>query len=79
MPITKQAAKKMRHDHNRTTQTMQARESLRTLVKAMRKAPTAKMLSKVFSSLDKAAKRNIIHANKAARLKGNLAKLIAKK
>jgi len=58
---------------------MIARESLRTIVKTMRKAPSAKTLTKVFQALDKAAKRNIIHKNKASRLKSNLAKLIAKK
>jgi len=79
MPITKQAAKKMRHDRNRTTQTISIRESLRTLVKAMRKTPSAKTLTKAFSALDKAAKRNIIHDNKAARLKASLARLIIKK
>jgi small subunit ribosomal protein S20 len=79
MPIIAQAAKKLRHDRKRTKQTMAVRESLRTLVKSMRKTPTSKTLTQVFQALDKAAKRNIIHKNKAARLKSNLAKLIAKK
>ncbi len=79
MPITAQAAKKLRHDRKRTGQTKIVRESLRDLLKAMRKSPSTKILAKVFSALDKAAKRNIIHPNHAARLKSNLAKLIAKK
>ncbi len=79
MPITAQASKKLRHDKKRTKETMVVRESLRTVIKSMRKAPSAKTLTKVFQALDKAAKRNIIHKNKAARLKSNLAKLIAKK
>lgn len=79
MPITAQAAKKLRHDRKRTGQTMVVRESLRDLIKTMRKSPSAKTLTKVFQALDKAAKRNIIHANRAARLKSNLAKLVAKK
>lgn len=58
---------------------MEARETLRTLIKTMRKSPSAKNLTRVFSALDKAAKRNIIHANKASRLKANLARLLAKK
>lgn len=79
MPITAQAAKKLRHDRKRTRQTMEARESLRALVKITRKSPSAKTLTRVFSALDKAAKRKIIHANKASRLKSNLARLLAKK
>ncbi len=79
MPVIAQAAKKLRHDRKRTRQTMAARTDLRDIIKSMRKTPTAKTLSSAFSALDKAAKRNIIHKNKAARLKANLAKLIAKK
>ncbi len=79
MPIIAQAAKKLRHDRKRTSQTMLARESLRNLVKSMRKSPSAAKLTKVFQALDKAAKRNIIHKNRANRLKAGLSKLIAKK
>lgn len=79
MPVIAQAAKKLRHDRKRTKQTSHAREVLRDVVKAMRKSPSAKSLSKAFQELDKAAKRHIIHKNKANRLKANLAKLLAKK
>jgi len=79
MPIIASAAKKLRHDRKRTRQTAAARETLRTLIKTMRTSPSAKKLTAVFSALDKAVKRNIIHANKASRLKSNLAKLLAKK
>jgi small subunit ribosomal protein S20 len=79
MPIIAQAAKKLRHDRKRTKQTMEVRESLRNVIKVMRKTPTPKTLSSVFQALDKAAKKNVIHKNKASRLKANLAKLIAKK
>lgn len=58
---------------------MAMRESLRDIVKMMRKTPTAKTLSAAFKALDKAAKGKIIHKNKANRLKSSLAKLIAKK
>jgi small subunit ribosomal protein S20 len=79
MPIIARAAKKLRHDRKRTKQTMSVRAGLRDIVKSFRKSPTKKSLDKVFRALDKAAKRNIIHKNKAARLKSRLAKLIAKK
>jgi ribosomal protein S20 len=78
MPITKQAEKKLRHDRKRTDVTAKKREQVRTLVKALRKNPTKKGLAGVFKALDKAAKIRIIHANKAARLKSRLSKLISK-
>lgn len=79
MPITKQALKKLRHDRKRTFQTEKVRGTLRKLVKSVRKTPTKKSLSAVFKALDKATKKNIIHKNKAARLKARLSKLLAKK
>ena len=79
MPIIKRAIKKLHHDRKRTVQTSAAKEAMRKMVKSFRKSPTKKSLEKVFQVLDKAAKRNIIHANKAARLKSRLSHLIAKK
>jgi small subunit ribosomal protein S20 len=78
MPIIARAAKKLRHDRKRTKVTMAARENLRGVVKSFRKSPTKKSLKDVFRVLDKAAKRNIIHKNKSARLKSRLSHLLAK-
>ena len=78
MPITIQASKKLRRDKRRTEETRVVRAGVRTVVKTMRTKPTEKALSSVFTTLDKAAKRNVIHPNKAARLKSRLAKLLRK-
>jgi small subunit ribosomal protein S20 len=79
MPIIARAAKKLRHDRRRTKQTMASRAVLRNIVKSFRKAPTQKTLAHVFQALDKAAKKHIIHANKAARLKSRLTGSLKKK
>lgn len=79
MPITKQAIKKLARDRLIAKKNASLRERLRDQVKHMRKTPTKKALSLVFSALDKAAKRHIIHANKAARLKSRLSRLLQKK
>jgi small subunit ribosomal protein S20 len=79
MPIIARAAKKLRHDKKRTIQIAVIRAGIRTIVKSFRKSPSKKSLDKVFQALDKAAKRNVIHKNKSARLKSRLSKLIAKK
>ncbi|MBI3955862.1 30S ribosomal protein S20, partial [Candidatus Gottesmanbacteria bacterium] len=68
MPITRQAIKKLRSDRSRQAHNALIRESFRNAVKAMRKKPTAKALASAFTQLDKAAKTNVIHKNKASRL-----------
>lgn len=77
MPIIKSAIKKVRKDKTRTARNAAQKNVLKKLVKDTRKKPSAKSLSKVFSVLDKAAKTNLIHRNRAARLKSRLSKLVA--
>lgn len=55
-----------------------ARNAVRDLRATTEKAAAAAMLPKVSSMLDKLAKRNIIHRNKAANLKSSLAIYINK-
>lgn len=79
MPLLKQARKKMRHDRKRTLQNKGKKIALKKLVKTMRKAPSAKNLTSVFSSLDKAVKTHLIHKNKANRIKSRLSKTLSAK
>lgn len=50
------------------------RNAVRDLRKLTNKAEAEEMLPKVSAMLDKLAKKNIIHGNKAANLKSSLAK-----
>ncbi len=77
MPIIKSAIKKLRKDKTRTVHNKLIESNLKRLAKDMRQNPSAKLLSQVSSALDKAAKVNLIHGNKASRLKSRLSKLIA--
>jgi len=52
------------------------RNAVRDLRKLTNKAEAEEMLPKVSAMLDKLAKKNIIHSNKAANLKSSLAKHI---
>ncbi|MBI5620723.1 30S ribosomal protein S20 [Candidatus Gottesmanbacteria bacterium] len=79
MPITKQAIKKLHTDISREAHNASIRFYVREAVKAVRKHPTAKALAHAFGKLDKAAKTNVIHKNKASRLKSRLSKLLQKK
>ncbi len=77
MPLLKNAKKKLRQDKGRTMRNRKMKDAYRDNVKAAKTKKTKAAVSKAFSSIDKAAKQNIIHKNKAARLKSSIAKAIA--
>ncbi len=66
----------MRKDKKRTAHNKLIKDKIKGLVKNMRQKPTEKTLSELASTLDKAVKVKFIHANKSARLKSRLSKLI---
>jgi len=79
MPITAQAEKKLRHDRKITLKNKAVRSNLRMLLKDARTSKSKKAVSLAFQALDKAIKSHVVHANKAARLKSRLARLVAAK
>ncbi len=79
MPLLQSALKKMRKDKTRTARNEKRRSALKRVLKTAKKTPEKKSLTAAFSNLDKAVKVNLIHKNKAARLKSRLAKLLAAK
>lgn len=76
MPVLKHAKKKLRQDKKRTLANRKMKDAYKKLFKSAVKAKTADSVAKAFQSIDKAAKQNILHANKAARLKSSLSKLL---
>lgn len=76
MPNTKQANKRMKTDDERRVRNKTVRSSMRTAVKKVFQAETAeeanKALPEAMKRVDKAAKKNIIHDNAAARKKSQL-------
>lgn len=78
MPVTKSAIKKLKQDHSRSAHNNQMRVELESTIKQSLKIKKEAELAKAMSLLDKSVKNNIIHKNKAARIKSRLAKLIAK-
>ncbi|MBI2599133.1 30S ribosomal protein S20 [Candidatus Curtissbacteria bacterium] len=77
MPVIKQAIKKVRQDRRKAVFNLAVRGKYKKAVLAFRKNPTAALLSAAFRALDRAAKTNVIHRNKSARLKSRLAKKLA--
>lgn len=78
------ALKENRKANRRAVRNQAVRSKLSTLIKrvealcAKKDAAAVKdVLNKVFSELDKAAKRDIIHSNKASNLKARLSKLVS--
>lgn len=75
MPVIKSAIKKLRQDKKREKQNNILRDSVKTVVRLAKKSKSGKDISKAIATVDKAAKNNIIHKNKAARLKSTLSKI----
>ncbi len=85
MPNTKSATKAVRVSQRRRVINLVTIGKYKDAVKAVRKAvlekkqdEAQKALSLAFKQLDKAAKKHVIHQNKAARLKSRLSKAIGK-
>ena len=78
MPILKSSKKALRRDRRRAVVNKKIKDNLKEILKKTRKSPNAKNLSLATSFLDRAAKKKIIHTNKADRLKSRLSKLLSK-
>ncbi len=78
MPVIKSAKKKLRQDKKRQIANKKIKEGLVALIKKAKKGKTLDAIKKAIQAADKAAKKGIIHKNKAARLKSQLSKLLPK-
>jgi len=85
MPRRRTSLKRKRADKKRHTRNLTIKRQLRKTLKKFQALLTAKntqeakkFLSKVFSHLDKAAKKRIIHPNTAKRKKSRLARRLSK-
>ena len=78
----KSAKKRIKQDEVKTVQNKYVAKTMRNAVKKLRletdKEVVAASLPKVVSLIDKLAKKNVIHKNKAANLKSSLAMHLSK-
>lgn len=74
MPIIKSAKKRVKTTKKATVRNAKTKRSLRSAIKTFVKKPSASAKSKAESTLDKAAKKGLVHKNKVARKKKQLAK-----
>lgn len=69
MPIIKSAKKRVKTAKKAAIRNTKTRRTLRGALKSFVSKPSAKTHSAAQSNLDKAAKKGVIHKNKASRLK----------
>ncbi|TSC92196.1 MAG: small subunit ribosomal protein S20 [Candidatus Berkelbacteria bacterium Licking1014_96] len=83
MPIIKSAKKRVRVAKRNQAQNLKYKNAMKKAITAYYQEKNSKKkekkLSQAFSAIDKAVKINLIHKNKAARLKSKLAKSPEKK
>jgi small subunit ribosomal protein S20 len=80
VPNTRSAKKRVRQARTRTLRNTSVKSSVKTAVRKCHEAmdelgpeACAKELNHAYSTIDRAAKKGVIHPNKAARLKSSLA------
>lgn len=78
MPNIKAAVKWVRQSEKRTLRNLDTKTRLKTFFKKAKSANDPAVTSSVEAQFDKAARKGIIHPNKAARKKSRLAKAVAK-
>jgi small subunit ribosomal protein S20 len=77
MPIIKSAKKQVASSARRRVKNLATKKSMREAVKVAVATPSKEALSKVFKAVDKATKRQVIHKNRAARIKSRLSKKLS--
>lgn len=79
MPITKSAIKKLRGDRKKAGFNKATKTKTKSAIDAFKKALSTESLAKVFSMVDKAAKKGVLKKGKANRIKSRLAKKVTSK
>lgn len=79
MPVTKTAKRALRSSKRKEEANKQIRSQLEIAIRVAKKEKSDKAVSSASSLADRAAKKNIIHKNRAARIKSSLSKIASKK
>jgi small subunit ribosomal protein S20 len=79
MPVIKSARKKLKVDRKRESANKKIEALINLVIKKAQRKPTQESIREAFKAIDKGAKKNVFHKNKAARLKSRLSKLVGKK
>lgn len=77
MPVTKTAKRALRGSKNKAEVNKTAIKNLEIAIRVAKKTKKNEEVLKATSLADRAAKKRIIHKNKASRIKSQLSKLVA--
>ena len=75
MPIIKSAIKRVKQANVRRERNVATKRAIKAAMKEFTAKPSSESLSKVYSELDKALKKNLLKKNTVARRKSNVSKL----
>ncbi len=78
MPVTKTAKRALRSSKRKFLVNSKIVGNLEIAIRVARKQKTAAKILSAIKLVDKAAKKNVIHKNKAARIKSSLSLLMPK-
>lgn len=76
MPVTKTAKRALRVSKRKFLVNADIKKRLEVALREAKKGKSAEKIRKAMSLADRAAKKNVIHKNKASRIKSSLAKLM---
>ena len=76
MPILHNAKKALRSSERKRQVNRRVKTRVKTSLDKVKKSGQSADVSAAYSAIDKAAKKNIIHPNKAARLKAQAARAV---
>ena len=79
MPVTKTAKRALRGSKNKESVNKLILAGLEVAVRQAKKSKTVEKVTKAVSLADRAAKKRVIHKNKAARIKSQMSKLLSSK
>lgn len=78
MPVTKTAKRALRVSKRKASANSMERSRLEIAIRTAQKSKKEKDVVVASSLADRAAKKNLLHKNKASRLKSSLSKLLVK-
>lgn len=78
MPVTKTAKRALRGSQKKEFVNKRTISSLEAAIRLAKKSKSSEKIEKAMSLTDRAAKKHVIHKNKAARIKSQLSKFITK-
>lgn len=72
MPLLSNAKKALRSSKRKAIVNSRVRSRMRTALKNVAEKPSAETIATAYSAIDTACKRNLLHKNKASRLKSQI-------